>query len=131
MKLIISFFSVLIISFSAQAMDKGVFFKNLKDGQSVDQNLQIEYGVKGMKVHPAGELIDGTGHFHLIIDEKPVAKGVVVPTDKNHIHYGKGQVKDSVKLKPGKRKLTLQFADGAHRSLGKDWLKTITVNVKK
>lgn len=109
----------------------GVYFKNLKDGQTVNQELTVQFGVKGMSVKPAGELVEGTGHFHLIIDKEPAAKGQVVPADENHIHYGKGQLQDTVTLKPGKRQLTLQFADGAHRSLGKEWVKTITVNVKK
>ena len=125
------FVIALFFSFTLSAMDhQGVFFKNLKDGQTVSKEVTIEFGVKGMDVRPAGKLKDGTGHFHLIIDKEPAAKGKVVPADEHHIHYGKGQKQDAVTLEPGKRQLTLQFADGAHRSLGKKWTQTITVNVK-
>lgn len=127
----IMFLAALFFSFSLQAMDhEGVYFKNLKDGQTVSKEVTVKFGVKGMKVHPAGELKDGTGHFHLIIDKGPAPKGEVVPADEHHIHYGKGQEQDTVTLKPGKRQLTLQFADGAHRSLGDKWTQTITVQVK-
>jgi len=35
-----------------------------------------------------------------------------------------------VKLEPGTHTLTLQFADAKHRSFGKKFAKTITVNVE-
>lgn len=105
----------------------GVYFVGLKDGARVSRKLKVKFGVKGMSVHPAGQIIYGTGHHHLIINGKPVKKMQVVPADDRHIHYGKGQTEDTIKLKKGRNTLTLQFADGVHRSYGKDWSKTITV----
>lgn len=113
-----------------KAAVKRVFFKNLKDGQTVSQNQLIQFGVEGMKVHPAGELIDGTGHHHLIIDGTPTPTGTVVPADDTHIHFGKGQEETTVKLSPGKHTLTLQFANGAHLSYGPEMSTTIQVQVK-
>ena len=75
-----------------------VYFANLKDGEVVKSPLNIKFGVKGMKVVPAGKLVDGTGHHHLLIDAKPVKQGKVIPKDKSHIHYGDGQTEDTVEL---------------------------------
>lgn len=130
MNKLLLFLGALVFSFTLSAKDQGVYFKNLKDGQTVSKKLTVKFGVEGMKVRPAGKLKDGTGHFHLIIDKKPAEKGKVVPADDHHIHYGKGEKEDTVTLEPGKRQLTLQFADGAHRSLGEKWTKSITVNVE-
>ena len=43
---------------------------------------------------------------------------------------GEGQIETDLKLKPGKYALTLQFADGQHKSYGPDWAHTIEVTVK-
>jgi hypothetical protein len=107
-----------------------VDFRNLIDGQEVSQEQEVIFKVMGMKVKPAGELVEGTGHHHLIINGQHVPKGEVVPADDNHIHFGKGQTSTKVKLEKGKNTLTLQFADGLHRSYGKKYSKTITVIAK-
>jgi len=107
-----------------------VDFKNLKNNQVVTSPLKIEFSVKGKKVRPAGQLVEGTGHHHLIINGKPVPKGQAVPADERHIHFGKGQTSTTIELKPGTHTLTLQFADGVHLSYGKKWSKTIKVTVK-
>lgn len=108
-----------------------VSFKNLKDGQTVAKKLTVKFGVSGMKIHPAGELVEGTGHHHLIIDGEPTPIGTVVVADATHIHFGKGQTETEIELAPGKHKLTLQFANGAHMSYGPSMSKTIEVTVKE
>ena len=82
-----------------------------------------------MSIAPAGEAVEDKtkGHHHLIIDASPIPYGGVVPMDEKHIHFGKGQTKTKIKLQPGKHTLTMQFADGAHRSFGKALSSTITV----
>ena len=86
----------------------------------------------GIKIRPAGEAPDErtSGHHHLIVDGTFVPVGQPVPTDETHLHFGKGQTEMELKLFPGKHTLTLQFADGAHRSYGEPLSKTITVIVK-
>lgn len=54
----------------------------------------------------------------------------IIPANSTNIHYGKGQTEDNVKLTPGKHKLTLQFADGAHRSYGESLSSSINIIVK-
>jgi hypothetical protein len=109
----------------------GVYFVNIKDGNKVQSPLIVEMGVIGMKVEPAGKPDEGKGHHHLIIDGSYVEKGMMVPKDATHLHFGKGQTTDTLILTPGTHTLTLQFANGVHESYGKDWSKTISVEVEK
>lgn len=109
-----------------------VFFANLKDGDVVSSPLAIEMGASSIKVDTAGPIIAGVGHHHLLVDAgDSVVTGTVIPMDSAHIHFGKAQTKTEVKLTPGKHRLTLQFADGLHRSYGAGMANSITVEVKK
>ena len=102
-----------------------------QDGAKIFEASKVIFGLTGKSIHVAGEKIDdqNLGHHHLIIDGKPIEKGKVVPADDQHIHFGKGQTETDVVLKPGKHTLTMQFADGAHRSYGPDMSATINVEV--
>jgi len=100
------------------------------DGATVSSPVAVTMGVSGMTVQPAGKIVDGTGHHHLIIDGEPVPAGTPVPADKQHLHFGKGQTETTVELPPGKHTLTLQFADGLHQSYGPAMSKTIEITVE-
>jgi hypothetical protein len=109
-----------------------VMFKNLKDGQEVSSPFKVEMGTENIKVDTAGPVVPGSGHHHLMIDgPDSLAAGTMVPKDSTHLHFGKGQTETELKLAPGKHKLTLQFADGLHRSYGGKLTATVTVDVKK
>ena len=109
-----------------------VFFVEPQDDANVPQEFKVVMGVEGMTVKPLGDMSPDTGHHHLLINAENVNAGDIVPVDKPEIykHFGKGQTETMVKLAPGKYKLTLQFADGAHRSFGKPMRSTISVTVK-
>ena len=109
-----------------------VFFIEPKDGAILPTQFKVKMGVEGMKIRPAGEAIDDmtSGHHHLIIDAEAADAGVVVPADEKHLHFGKGQAETELNLKPGVHKLTLQFADGAHRSFGPSMRQTIRIQVQ-
>jgi hypothetical protein len=108
-----------------------VYFKNLKDGQTVQSPFKVEMGVDGLKLDTAGAIVAGTGHHHLLIDAgDSIPAGQVVPKDATHLHFGKAQSSTDVTLPAGKHVLTLQFADGIHRSYGSQLAATITVTVK-
>jgi hypothetical protein len=109
-----------------------VYFKNVKNGQREPTTFTVKFGLVGLKVRPAGEDTEDrtSGHHHLIIDGSPIAAGTVIPTDATHLHYGKAQTEAEITLPPGKHTLTLQFADGAHRSYGPKWAATVAVTVK-
>lgn len=100
------------------------------DGATVPQSFTAKFEVEGFKIATAGNMEPGTGHFHIIIDKPAVKEGEPIPFDSNHLHFGKGETEAVVKLKPGKHKLTLQFADGAHRAYGGSLVQTINVTVK-
>ncbi len=111
--------------------DARVYFKNLEDGQTVSSPFKVEMGVEHMKVEPSGEIKAGSGHHHLLIDAgDSMASGAVIPADTNHLHFGKGQTETELKLPKGKHQLTLQFADGIHRSYGSQLANSITVTVE-
>ena len=107
-----------------------VYFANLEDGQTVTSPVKIEFGVEGMEVEPAGELNEGKGHHHIIINGGPLARGIIVPADSANIHFGKGQTETELELPVGKHMLTMQFADGYHQSYGLQLSSTITVVVE-
>jgi hypothetical protein len=107
-----------------------VMFVEPADGATVKSPVMVKMGVEGMTVQPAGELKEGTGHHHIIIDSEPVPFGTAVPADETHIHFGKGQIETELELEPGEHTLQLQFADGAHRSYGEQLSTTITITVE-
>ena len=100
------------------------------DGASVSSPFKVRFGIKGMTVAEAGEILANSGHHHLLINQAPIAKGESVPFSDQHLHFGKGQTEVDVKLAPGTYKLTAQFANGAHQSYGAGMSRTITVTVK-
>ena len=113
---------------------KRVFFISPKDGDSVPGTFTVKFGVEGYKIRPAGEDVmeKTSGHHHLLIDDPQgyIETGMVSPADATHIHYGKGETEATITLTPGKHKLSLQFANGAHLSYGKEMSASITVNVQ-
>jgi hypothetical protein len=109
-----------------------VHFKNLKNGASVTSPVKVEMAVDNMKVDTAGPVVAASGHYHIFIDaEDSLSSGTMIPKDSTHRHYGKGQTEAEIELTPGIHKLTLQFADGLHRSYGSQLATTVSVNVKK
>tara|TARA_B110000483_G_scaffold235265_1_gene306558 strand:+ start:68 stop:556 length:489 start_codon:yes stop_codon:yes gene_type:complete len=107
-----------------------VFFKNLKDGDVVTSPLTVEFGVEGMEVAKAGNVVELSGHHHLLINVDTIDFKSPVPSDETHIHYGGGQKTATVELKPGKHKLTMLFANGSHVPHAKPLTTSITVEVK-
>ena len=109
-----------------------VSFANLKDGDVVKSPVKVKMAITGLKVRPAGEDVNDvtSGHHHILVDSKPIPAGQVITADPTHIHFGKGQTEAEVTLTPGDHTLTLQFADGAHRSFGEKMSQTIKIHVR-
>jgi hypothetical protein len=102
-----------------------VFFAAPKDGEQLVGTLEngkvsvsVKMGVENIAVQPAGEVVAGSGHHHVLIDAEQVAQGAVVPKDEQHVHFGQGETEALIPLAPGPHTLQLQFADGIHRSYG-------------
>lgn len=115
---------------TASSLAQSVDFLEPENNAVVTPTFKVKFKVEGMTVAPAGTMTEGTGHHHLLINAANINEGQPIPMDDNHLHFGKGQTEVEIFLPPGKYQLTMQFADGAHRSLGEKFRKTITIQVK-
>lgn len=116
----------------ASGAARGVYFVEPKDGATVPAEFKVVFGVKGWQVRPLGDMTEGSGHHHLLVNAVAIEQGKLIPVDQpeRYIHFGKGQTETTLKLAPGTYKLQLQLGDGAHNSLGKDAQAMIQVTVK-
>ena len=112
------------------AFAQSVNFVEPKDGAIVSSPFKVVFAISGMEVVPAGEMRANTGHHHLLINAESIPEGTSIPFDDTHKHFGKGQTETEISLPPGKYKLTMQFANGAHQSYGPQLSKSIAVTVK-
>jgi len=120
---------LLLVSAGAWAQ-AGVSFTEPKDGATVSSPFKVGLDVKGMTNAAAGDIKPGTGHHHVLINSDGFAKGEEIPFTRRNLHLNQGQSEIQVTLAPGTYKLTAQFADGAHKSLGPEFARTINVTVK-
>lgn len=118
------------VPMTAGATENGVYFVEPADGATVTSPFKVKFGVKGMEIRPAGDMVANSGHHHLIIDGHPVPKGEAVANNEHSLHFGKGQTETELTLPPGPHTLTLQFADGKHMSYGPAMSATIHVTGK-
>lgn len=97
------------------AEPRKVFFIKPLDKEHVTNPVIIEFGVKGMKIVPAGADEPMSGHHHLLlnIDKLPNMK-YPIPADENHLHFGKGQTQTKLNLPPGKHTLQLLLGNHLH-----------------
>ncbi len=109
-----------------------VFIVSPEDGATVSQEFKVKFGVKNIALAPAGDPTKNTGHHHLLIDVDDLpAEGAPIPTDANHMHFGKAQTEATIKLAPGKHTLQLILGDSGHMPFDPSIVsKKITVNVK-
>ncbi|UXX80204.1 DUF4399 domain-containing protein [Reichenbachiella carrageenanivorans] len=107
-----------------------VFFKSPADGATVASPVFVEMGVSGMQIEPAGQVKEGFGHHHILINQASWPEGEVIPMSDSTIHYGKGQTDTTLELEPGEYTLSLQFANGVHASYGEKMATSITVTVE-
>ena len=104
------------------APDAKVYFVNLENGATVKGLVQINFGLSGMGVAPAGVEKANTGHHHLLLNRPPIGQGedgaeefdYSIPADENHLHYGKGQTEATLDLPPGEHTLQLVLGDMNH-----------------
>jgi hypothetical protein len=99
-----------------------VFFKNLKDGDTVASPIKIEFGVEGMEIVPADTDKPNSGHHHLFINRAALGKAedgaeelnANIIKDEQHVHFGKGQTEAMVELPPGSHTLQMVLGDKDH-----------------
>jgi hypothetical protein len=108
-----------------------VFFTNIKDGDTVDSPVTVQWSAENFTIEPAGEVKASAGHLHIMVDAECVTAGQTVPADDNHLHYGKAQMEATLELTPGTYTLCLQAADGVHTALSGDGLvQVVTITVR-
>ena len=107
-----------------------VFFKNIQNGDTVTIPVFVEMGVEGMEVEPAGEVKEGVGHHHILINQTFWPEGKVIPASDSTLHFGKGQTETQLQLDPGQYTISLQFADGVHKSYGESMSASVSIIVK-
>ncbi|MBK5509136.1 MULTISPECIES: DUF4399 domain-containing protein [unclassified Pseudomonas] len=101
-------------------------------GETVGKTFKVKFEVKGVALAPAGDATANTGHHHLLIDAKEVIPaGSVIPSDANHVHFGKAQTETEVTLTPGQHTLQLELGDKNHMAFDPPIVsEKITVTVK-
>ena len=107
-----------------------MYFKNVKDGDVLSSPINFEFGVEGFELAPSGSVGERFGHHHLLVIRDNITEGVVIPSDVNHMHFGNGETRGTIELEPGSNLLTLQFADGTHRSFGEKMSASVEITVK-
>ncbi len=113
----------------AQAEPK-VWFGNLKDGAKVTSPFEVTMKAKDLVVEPAAKgVVQGHGHFHIIIDRPLPDTGMPIPKDSLHIHYGGGQTETILDLPMGEHSLALQFAKGDHTPYSPQVIQEIRIEV--
>ena len=125
-----TFIAILLAFSTGVACSQTVDFKEPKDGSTVKSPFKVVFVSTGVEVAPAGEIKENSGHHHLIINGDSIPEGQTIPFDDTHKHFGKGQTETEISLPPGKYKLTMQFANGAHLSYGPKLSKTIHITVE-
>jgi hypothetical protein len=93
-----------------------VFFANIRDGATVTSPVFLEFGMVGMNVAPAGEVMEGTGHHHLLIDTplSDLVPGEPLAATGQVLHFGDGSTSTTLEFAPGTYTLQLLAANGMH-----------------
>ena len=111
------FYLIIFVFFSSLGFssENKLYFIEPKDGATVNGPIKIVFGLSGMGVAPAGIDFPNTGHHHLLVDlENLPDLSKPIPTNKNHIHFGKGQTEAILELPKGKRTLQLLMGNYLH-----------------
>jgi hypothetical protein len=91
-----------------------VFFIEPADGATVGRKLTVKFGLAGMELVPAGTSKPDSGHHHLLIDTPLPALDREIPSDLNHLHFGRAQTETEITLPAGDHTLQLLLGDHQH-----------------
>ena len=83
------------------------------NGDTVEREFVVIFGLEGMGVAPAGIDIEGTGHHHLLVDQETLPPEGL-PMGEPPLHFGKGQTQTTLTLEPGTHTLQLIMGDKLH-----------------
>ena len=91
-----------------------LYFGNLGNGATVSGPVKVVFGLSGMGIAPAGVEKAGTGHHHLLLNVDEWDANAPLPASDNFRHFGAGQTKVSLDLKPGQHSLQRVLGDQNH-----------------
>lgn len=91
-----------------------LYFISPRNGEAVSSPVTVRFGLRGMGVAPAGVALENTGHHHLLVDVDPPPFDRPIPSDSQHVHFGKGQTEAEIVLGPGIHRLQLLLGDHLH-----------------
>ena len=121
---VLSLFFLSASTLTSEVLDKNVecksgepkvfFIKPSNNFVSDSGSVNLEFGLKNFNILPAGTIGCDAGHHHLLINTPLPDLKRPIPSDKNHIHYGKGQTSATIDLPPGKHSLRLILGNFAH-----------------
>jgi hypothetical protein len=98
-----------------------------EDGATVEPTFTVTMTAEGLAIESAGDVVEASGHFHLIVDGDCLPAGEQIPADETHIHLADGASETELTLPAGEHTLCLQAGDGRHAAL--DLTDEITVTV--
>lgn len=94
--------------------DARAVFIGLADGAVVPSRFTVKFATENFDVAPTTEARANAGHFHILIDRPPPPADAPIPSDPNHLHFGKGQQEGEIILAPGEHTLQLVMGDHDH-----------------
>ena len=116
---------------AAPAPAPRIFLRAPANGATVTGKVTVVFGLQHYGVAPAGIDFPNAGHFHLFIDAEPLAPGTVIPTDAQHLHYGKGQIEATIELPKGRHVLRAVLGDAQHRVISEQLVSApVTITVR-
>lgn len=97
-----------------------IYLRAPENNAVVGPSFSVQFGLRNYSVAPAGVNINGTGHFHILINVEPPAVGAVIPADSLHRHFGGGQIETTLQLAPGTYTLRAVLADHEHKVISRE-----------
>lgn len=92
-----------------------VYFIQPTDGERVQKNVKVVFGLKNMGIAPAGIDRKNTGHHHLLIDTESLPDMTKpLPASDKVKHFGGGQTETVIELSPGQHTLQLLLGNHLH-----------------
>lgn len=110
-----------------EVVQSSVSISSPADGAVVDSPFEVVMAAEDFIIEPAGDVRNGAGHFHLMVDTACVATGDAIPDDGAHLRIADGSSETELALGAGEHSLCLQAGDGEHAAL--DITDEITITV--
>ena len=106
---------MILLSVSAAFADAEVYIVSPRDGDTVNGEITVRFGLRGMGVAPAGMEVANTGHHHLLIDMDTLPPlDMPLPKTDQLRHFGGGQTETTLELEPGTHTLQLLLGNYSH-----------------